>query len=586
MLVDSNRLKGLPLHSDDRSLHLHNRPTDHSVDVILPPHQGASMIILKDFDSVLGSAHQQGPASAGHATSLEELLADAIQTLYEHTQHSEPVFIVALTGCKARWKASTLRLFSSQVSLSTPTISLPPVIVTQHKLSSGAQSELERFQKEYQLSSREQEILINTAASLALQREEQHQWIEHMAMDQYLPTDSRDYSRHQKEGNGLSSSSAAAAATEDDSNPETDPALIIRKKDIKRAIKQSGHVLIPPSSSSNPSSSSSGKVASVRWEDIGGLDRVRREILDVLELPMQHPELFAPGAPMRQGVLLYGPPGTGKTLVAKAVATECNMSFLSIKGPELLDSYVGESEKNVRDIFDRARLQAPCVLFFDEVDSLAPARAKRNDSGGGVMDRIVSQLLTEMDQLFSRDHQDQDNPHKGMVFIIAATNRPDLLDPALLRPGRFDRRIYLGLSSDVTARMNVLKAQTRKFILATDIDLLAVAEMMPAQVTGADVGAVTTAAYNLALQRKLAQLRQAFFKSSSLQNGKNASTESEGIDESQEEMWALTEYMDQLTKNELQVVVQQIDFTAACNDLKPSVFDLAHYEELQEQFES
>ncbi|KAJ1427347.1 peroxisome assembly factor 2-like protein, partial [Ochromonadaceae sp. CCMP2298] len=210
-------------------------------------------------------------------------------------------------------------------------------------------------------------------------------------------------------------------------------------------------------------------------------------------LPQLYPHLFFPGCPRRQGVLLYGPPGTGKTLVARAVATECQMNFISVKGPELLDAYVGESEKNVRELFARARAEAPCVLFFDEIDSLAPARARGNDSGGGVMDRIVSQLLTEIDQIAS----------SKFVFIIAATNRPDLLDPALLRPGRFDRKIYLGVCKTPESRLQILCAQTRKFELAADVDLTAVAARLPLNITGADIGAVTSAAFSRALQRKL-----------------------------------------------------------------------------------
>jgi peroxin-6 len=128
------------------------------------------------------------------------------------------------------------------------------------------------------------------------------------------------------------------------------------------------------------------------------------------------------------GVLLYGPPGTGKTLVAKAVATSCSLNFLSVKGPELLNMYIGESEANVRRIFQRARDAKPCVIFFDELDSVAPKRGNQGDSGG-VMDRIVSQLLAELDGVASGSAAD--------IFVIGATNRPDLLDPALLRPGRY-----------------------------------------------------------------------------------------------------------------------------------------------------
>ncbi|KAL3143311.1 hypothetical protein ABBQ38_002150 [Trebouxia sp. C0009 RCD-2024] len=157
------------------------------------------------------------------------------------------------------------------------------------------------------------------------------------------------------------------------------------------------------------------KVPDVRWDDVGGLENVKRAILDTVELPLKHPSLFAAGLRQRSGVLLYGPPGTGKTLVAKAVATECSINFLSVKGPELINMYIGESERQVREIFARARRAKPCVLFFDELDSLAPARGAGADSGG-VMDRVVSQLLAEVDGV-------QAGASGGDLFVIGATNR-------------------------------------------------------------------------------------------------------------------------------------------------------------------
>lgn len=194
------------------------------------------------------------------------------------------------------------------------------------------------------------------------------------------------------------------------------------------------------------------KIPNVTWDDVGGLAKVKTEILDTIQLPLEHPELFADGLKKRSGrlhdvyrasgrvallirslslhpgVLLYGPPGTGKTLLAKAVATSCSLNFFSVKGPELLNMYIGESEANVRRVFQRARDAKPCVIFFDELDSVAPKRGNQGDSGG-VMDRIVSQLLAELDGM-------AEGSGGADVFVIGATNRPDLLDPALLRPGR------------------------------------------------------------------------------------------------------------------------------------------------------
>lgn len=193
------------------------------------------------------------------------------------------------------------------------------------------------------------------------------------------------------------------------------------------------------------------KIPNVTWDDVGGLANVKSEILDTIQLPLEHPELFANGLKKRSGkifyraleyyvltlpptlfifigILLYGPPGTGKTLLAKAVATSCSLNFFSVKGPELLNMYIGESEANVRRVFQRARDAKPCVIFFDELDSVAPKRGNQGDSGG-VMDRIVSQLLAELDGM-------AEGKGGSDVFVIGATNRPDLLDPALLRPGR------------------------------------------------------------------------------------------------------------------------------------------------------
>ncbi|KAJ0389516.1 hypothetical protein P43SY_011586 [Pythium insidiosum] len=186
--------------------------------------------------------------------------------------------------------------------------------------------------------------------------------------------------------------------------------------------------------------------------------------MDVVQLPLKHPELFSSGVRQRSGILLYGPPGTGKTLLAKAIATECNMNFLSVKGPELLNMYIGESEKNVRQVFAKARSCRPCILFFDELDSLAPMRGRGSDSGG-VMDRVVSQLLTEIDGL-SGSSSGGDH-----VFVIGATNRPDLIESGLLRPGRFDRLLYLGICTEKPAQLKVVQALTRKFALADDVNL-------------------------------------------------------------------------------------------------------------------
>ncbi|XP_054026652.1 peroxisome biogenesis factor 6 [Dryobates pubescens] len=233
------------------------------------------------------------------------------------------------------------------------------------------------------------------------------------------------------------------------------------------------------------------KIPSVSWQDVGGLQEAKKEILDTIQLPLEHPELLSLGL-CRSGLLLYGPPGTGKTLLAKAVATTCTMTFLSVKGPELINMYVGQSEENVRNVFARARAAAPCIIFFDELDSLAPSRGWSGDSGG-VMDRVVSQLLAELDGLHSTTD----------VFVIGATNRPDLLDPALLRPGRFDKLVYVGMNEDRESQLQVLSAVTRKFKLDPSVNLTAILEKCPAQLTGADIYALCSDAMMSAVKRKV-----------------------------------------------------------------------------------
>ncbi|XP_021726479.1 peroxisome biogenesis protein 6-like isoform X2 [Chenopodium quinoa] len=257
------------------------------------------------------------------------------------------------------------------------------------------------------------------------------------------------------------------------------------KEDLSKALERS--------KKRNASALGAPKVPNIKWEDVGGLEDVKKAILDTVQLPLLHKDLFSSGLRKRSGVLLYGPPGTGKTLLAKAVATECSLNFLSVKGPELINMYIGESEKNVRDIFQKARSARPCVIFFDELDSLAPARGASGDSGG-VMDRVVSQMLAEIDGL-SDSTQD--------LFVIGASNRPDLIDPALLRPGRFDKLLYVGVNSDPSYRERVLKALTRKFQLHEDVSLYSIAKRCPPNFTGADMYALCADAWFHAAKRQV-----------------------------------------------------------------------------------
>ena len=232
------------------------------------------------------------------------------------------------------------------------------------------------------------------------------------------------------------------------------------------------------------------EVPEVRWSDIGGLEDVKQQLREAVEWPLKYQDIFERmGIRPPKGILLYGPPGVGKTLLAKAAATESGANFIAVNGPEILSKWVGESERAIREIFRRARIVAPAIIFLDEIDSIAPARGSRVDSG--VTDRIVNQLLTEMDGI---------KPLRGVV-VIAATNRPDLLDPALLRPGRFDRIIKVP-PPDRKARLEILKIHTRRVPLAPDVDLEKLADMTNG-FTGADLEALVREAVMLALREKL-----------------------------------------------------------------------------------
>merc|ERR1719472_361203 len=202
------------------------------------------------------------------------------------------------------------------------------------------------------------------------------------------------------------------------------------------------------------------EIPNITWEDIGGLEQVKRELMETVQYPVEHPEKFEKfGMSPSKGVLFYGPPGCGKTLMAKAVANECQANFISVKGPELLTMWFGESEANVREVFDKARAAAPCVLFFDELDSVGVARSSGGGGdAGGAGDRVLNQLLTEMDGAGAKKN----------LFFIGATNRPEILDEALIRPGRLDQLIYIPLP-DKASRMQIFKAVLRKSPVAPNV---------------------------------------------------------------------------------------------------------------------
>ena len=230
------------------------------------------------------------------------------------------------------------------------------------------------------------------------------------------------------------------------------------------------------------------EIPSVKWSDVGGLEAVKQEIIEAVEWPIKKPEKFVEmGIKPPKGILLFGPPGTGKTLVAQAVANESNANFISIKGPQMLSKWVGESEKAIRETFKKARQVSPSIIFFDEIDSIAPMRSAMSEDGK-VSERIVNQLLTEMDGL---------DPLKEVV-VIAATNRPDIIDPALLRSGRFDRLVLLGAPFR-DGRIKIFEIHTKNIPLAKGVDIEELADMTEGYV-GADIEAVCREAVMLALR--------------------------------------------------------------------------------------
>ncbi|MCC6041977.1 MAG: CDC48 family AAA ATPase, partial [Desulfurococcaceae archaeon] len=214
----------------------------------------------------------------------------------------------------------------------------------------------------------------------------------------------------------------------------------------------------------------------VSWSDIGGIDEVKQVLVENVILPLKNPDLYEKyGIKPPRGLLLYGPPGCGKTLLAKAVAKESGFNFIAVRGPELLSKWVGESERAIREVFKKARMHAPSIVFLDEVDSIAPIRGLLSDSG--VTERVVTQLITELDGI-----KDLNN-----VIVIAATNRPDLIDPALLRPGRLDKLVYVP-PPDLKARLEILKVHTRYLPLSDDVDLYELAKLTE-NYSGADLEA-------------------------------------------------------------------------------------------------
>ncbi len=233
------------------------------------------------------------------------------------------------------------------------------------------------------------------------------------------------------------------------------------------------------------------EIPNVSWDEVGGLELLKQKLIEAVDWPLSNPSIFTRmGVRPPKGILLYGPPGCGKTLLARAVATESKANFISIKGPELLSKWVGESEKAIREVFRIARMAAPCIIFFDEFDSIAPSRG-RHTSDSGVSEKVLSQFLTELDGLEAMKD----------IVVIAATNRPDILDPALIRPGRIDR-ILLVPAPDEKARLEILKLFTKDMPLATNAKIEKIIELTE-EFSGADIETLCREAAMIALRENI-----------------------------------------------------------------------------------
>src|SRR3989442_5750860 len=267
--------------------------------------------------------------------------------------------------------------------------------------------------------------------------------------------------------------------------PETLDRLIITQNDFDEALKD-----VMPSAMREVFL----ETPDVKWQDIAGMESIKRELQEAVEWPLKYPDLYAKmGHTVPKGILLHGPTGTGKTLLAKAVATESEANFISVKGPELISKWVGESERGIREVFRRARQAAPCVIFLDEMDSIAPTRGMESGAGSGAQ-RIVSQILTEIDGI-SELHG---------VVVLGATNRSDMIDPALLRPGRFDR-IILVPNPDSQTRAKILEIHAKGKPIDENVNLQKISEQMTEGFSGADTAAIVNTSISIVLHEYLAK---------------------------------------------------------------------------------
>lgn len=295
------------------------------------------------------------------------------------------------------------------------------------------------------------------------------------------------------------------------------------------------------------------EIPDVHWDDVGGLEDVKRELHETVQYPVEHADKYIKfGMSPSKGVLFYGPPGCGKTLLAKAIANECGANFISIKGPELLTQWFGESEANVRELFDKARAASPCILMFDEMDSIAKTRGSGGAGSSEAGDRVINQILTEIDGVGARKN----------VFVIGATNRPDILDPAVIRPGRLDQLIYIPLP-DLKSRTAIFQAALRKAPVDPEIDVEVLARSTHG-FSGADISEICTTASKLAIREAILSAEERLQK-----------IEAGELDEDSEEAQGVGEHM----------LITKRHFNFAMSRARRSVSekDLALFEEFAEK---
>jgi len=296
------------------------------------------------------------------------------------------------------------------------------------------------------------------------------------------------------------------------------------------------------------------EIPDVHWEDVGGLEDVKRELHETVQYPVEHADKYIKfGMNPSKGVLFYGPPGCGKTLLAKAIANECGANFISVKGPELLTQWFGESEANVRELFDKARAASPCILMFDEMDSIAKTRGSGGAGGSEAGDRVINQILTEIDGVGVRKN----------VFVIGATNRPDILDPAVIRPGRLDQLIYIPLP-DLQSRISIFKAALRKAPVDPEIDIEVLARSTHG-FSGADITEVCTSASKLAIREAILSEEERLKKV---------------------EAGELEEHEGKLTKSQMLVTKRHFNFAMSKARRSVNEKDLALFEEFAEKQKS